>query len=142
MVESSHAISKVTITTDSGKEIRGIIGSKPPHVLTPEERKKPMEIKNMFIDIGVSSKEEAEEAGVEVGNMVTPYSEFEVLANDKYLTAKAFDNRYGCALAVEVLKRLKDENIELTYTVVPQCKKKLVCVVRKWQRIQLNQIWR
>ena len=34
----------------------------------------------MFIDIGVSSKEEAEEAGVEVGNMVTPYmSEFEVL---------------------------------------------------------------
>ena len=31
-----------------------------------------MEIKNMFIDIGVSSKEEAEEAGVEVGNMVTP----------------------------------------------------------------------
>ena len=65
----------------------------------------------MFIDIGVSSKEEAEEAGVEVGNMVTPYSEFEVLTNDKYLTAKAFDNRYGCALAVEVLKRLKDENI-------------------------------
>lgn len=102
---------KVTITTDLGKEIRGIIGSKPPHVLTPEERKKPMEIKNMFIDIGVSSKEEAEEAGVEVGNMVTPYSEFEVLTNDKYLTAKAFDNRYGCALAVEVLKRLKDENI-------------------------------
>ena len=43
--------------------------------------------------------------------MVTPYSEFEVLTNDKYLTAKAFDNRYGCALAVEVLKRLKDENI-------------------------------
>ena len=104
---------KVTITTDSGKEIRGIIGSKPPHVLTPEERKKPMEIKNMFIDIGVSSKEEAEEAGVEVGNMVTPYSEFEVLANDKYLTAKAFDNRYGCALAVEVLQQLKDENIDI-----------------------------
>ncbi|OSC57559.1 peptidase M28, partial [Staphylococcus aureus] len=94
----------------SGKEIRGIIGSKPPHVLTTEERKKPMEIKNMFIDIGVSRKEEAEEAGVEVGNMVTPYSEFEVITNDKYLTAKAFDNRYGCALAVEVLKRLKDEN--------------------------------
>ncbi|WP_370695607.1 4Fe-4S dicluster domain-containing protein, partial [Staphylococcus aureus] len=100
---------KVTITTDSGKEIRGIIGSKQPNVLTPEERKKPMEIKNMFIDIGVSSKEEAEEAGVEVGNMVTQYSEFEVLTNDKYLTAKAFDNRYGCALAVEVLKRLKAE---------------------------------
>ena len=88
------------------------------------------------------AREEAEEAGVEVGNMVTPYSEFEVLTNDKYLTAKAFDNRYGCALAVEVLKRLKDENIGINYTVVPQCKKKLGYVVRKWQRIRLNQIWR
>ena len=39
MVEPSYAFTKVTITTDEGKEIRGIIGSKPPHVLSPEERK-------------------------------------------------------------------------------------------------------
>lgn len=104
---------KVTITTENGKEIRGIIGSKPPHALSPEERKKPVDIKNMYIDIGVGSKEEAKEAGIELGNMITPYSEFESLANDKYLTAKAFDNRYGCALAVEVLQQLKDENIDI-----------------------------
>ncbi|MGX0911103.1 M42 family metallopeptidase [Staphylococcus caprae] len=104
---------KVTITTEDGKEIRGLIGSKPPHALTPEERKKPVEIKHMYIDIGVASKEEAEAAGVELGNMITPYSEFETLANEKYLTAKAFDNRYGCALAVDVLNRLKDESIDI-----------------------------
>lgn len=104
---------KVTITTENGKEIRGIIGSKPPHALSPEERKKPVDIKNMYIDIGAGSKEEAKEAGIELGNMITPYSEFESLANDKYLTAKAFDNRYGCALAVEVLQQLKDENIDI-----------------------------
>ncbi|MEJ8540359.1 M42 family metallopeptidase, partial [Staphylococcus capitis] len=97
---------KVTITTENGKEIRGIIGSKPPHALSQEERKKPVEIKHMYIDIGVANKEEAEAAGVELGNMITPYSEFETLANDKYLTAKAFDNRYGCALAIDVLNRL------------------------------------
>ena len=67
----------------------------------------------MYIDIGVCNKEEAKEAGIELGNMITPYSEFESLANDKYLTAKAFDNRYGCALAVEVLQQLKDENIDI-----------------------------
>ena len=39
LVESSHVISKVTITTDDGTEIRGLIGSKPPHVPDPEERK-------------------------------------------------------------------------------------------------------
>ncbi len=104
---------KVTVTTDDGKTLRGIIGSKPPHVLTPEERKKTVDIKNMFIDIGVSSKEEAEQLGVSVGNMVTPYSEFETLANEKYMTAKAFDNRYGCALAIDVLNALKDESIDI-----------------------------
>ena len=57
-MESSHVISKVTITTDDGTEIRGLIGSKPPHVLDPEERKKPVQIKDMFIDIGVRSKED------------------------------------------------------------------------------------
>lgn len=103
---------KVTITTESGKEIRGIIGSKPPHALR-RKNAKPVDIKNMYIDIGVRNKEEAKEAGIELGNMITPYSEFESLANDKYLTAKAFDNRYGCALAVEVLQQLKDENIDI-----------------------------
>ena len=95
MVESSHVISKVTITTESGKEIRGIIGS---NLHTPSRRKnaKPVDIKNMYIDIGVRNKEEAKRSGIELGNMITPYSEFESLANDKYLTAKAFDNRYGC----------------------------------------------
>jgi len=102
---------KVTITTDDGCEIRGIIGSKPPYSLSPEERKKPVEIKNMYIDNGVSSKEDAEQDGIELGNMITPYSEFETLANDKYFTTKAFDNRYGCTLAVDILQQLKDEEI-------------------------------
>lgn len=104
---------KVTITTDEGRQVRGIIGSKPPHVLSPEERKKNVEMKDMFIDIGVKSKKEAEQYGIELGNMVTPYSEFETLANNKYLTAKAFDNRYGCALAVDVLKQLKNDTIDI-----------------------------
>ena len=56
---------KVTVTTDDGKELRGIIGSKPPHVLSPEERKKPVEIKDMFIDLGVGDKEAVEKLGVE-----------------------------------------------------------------------------
>ena len=55
--------------------------------------------------------------------MITPYSEFETLANDKYLTAKAFDNRYGCALAIDVLNRLKMTVLISTYSLVPQFKK-------------------
>ncbi|UXR69385.1 MULTISPECIES: M42 family metallopeptidase [unclassified Staphylococcus] len=104
---------KVTITTEEGKKIRGIIGSKPPHVLESDERQKPVDIKKMFIDIGVRSKEEVEAAGIDIGDMITPYSEFETLLNDDYMTAKAFDNRYGCALAVDVLRALKDESVDI-----------------------------
>lgn len=45
--------------------------------------------------------------------MITPYSEFETLLNSNYLMAKAFDNRYGCALAVDVLDELKDTSVQV-----------------------------
>ncbi|MGG5254833.1 M42 family metallopeptidase [Neobacillus sp. SM06] len=98
---------RVTIVTRKG-DITGIIGSKPPHVLSPEARKKPVEIKDMFIDIGASSREEAEQWGVRPGDMVVPYFEFTVMNNEKMLLAKAWDNRIGCAIAIDVLKQLKN----------------------------------
>lgn len=104
---------KVTITTEKGDKIRGIIGSKPPHVLSAEERKNTVDMKAMFIDVGAKDKAEVEAAGIEIGNMITPYSEFETLLNDNYMTAKAFDNRYGCALAVDVLDELKNEKVDV-----------------------------
>ncbi|WP_053218964.1 M42 family metallopeptidase [Virgibacillus senegalensis] len=100
---------RVTLMTRKG-DITGIIGSKPPHILPAEARKKPVEIKDMFIDIGASSREEAEEFGVRPGDSIVPYFEFTQMNNEKLLLAKAWDNRIGCAIAIEVLKRLKGEN--------------------------------
>ncbi|OIK10020.1 peptidase M28 [Bacillus sp. MUM 116] len=97
---------RVTIVTKKG-EVTGVIGSKPPHILSPEARKKPVEIKDMFIDIGASSREEAMEWGVRPGDMVVPYFEFTVMNNEKMLLAKAWDNRIGCAIAIDVLKQLQ-----------------------------------
>lgn len=100
---------RVTIVTSKG-DITGVIGSKPPHILSPEARKKPVEIKDMFIDIGASSKEEAQDWGVRPGDMAVPYFEFTVMNNEKMLLAKAWDNRIGCAIAIDVLRNLKEEN--------------------------------
>lgn len=100
---------RVTITTRNGEEIVGVIGSKPPHILSAEVRNKPVDVKTMFIDIGATSKEEAMEWGVRPGDMVTPYFEFNVMRNEKHLLAKAWDNRIGCAIAIDVLRALKDE---------------------------------
>jgi putative aminopeptidase FrvX len=97
---------RVTIVTRKG-DVTGVIGSKPPHILSPEARKKPVEIKDMFIDIGASSREEASEWGVRPGDMVVPYFEFTVMNNEKMLLAKAWDNRIGCAIAIDVLRKLQ-----------------------------------
>ncbi|KRG11492.1 M42 family metallopeptidase [Lederbergia galactosidilytica] len=98
---------RVTIVTSKG-DITGVIGSKPPHILSAEARKKPIDIKDMFIDIGASNKEEAVEWGVRPGDMVVPYFEFTVMNNEKMLLAKAWDNRIGCAIAIDVMKNLQN----------------------------------
>lgn len=100
---------RVTIVTRREGTVTGVIGSKPPHILTPEARKKPVDIKDMFIDIGATSREEAKEWGILPGDMVVPSFEFTVMKNEKFLLAKAWDNRIGCAIAIEVLKAFKDE---------------------------------
>ncbi|CQR48086.1 Putative aminopeptidase YsdC [Paraliobacillus sp. PM-2] len=108
---------RVTIQTSKG-DITGIIGSKPPHIMPAEARKKPYEIKDMFIDIGAASREEAESFGVRPGDSVIPYFEFTQMKNEKLLLAKAWDNRIGCAIAIEVLKQLKDvEHPNVVYGV-------------------------
>ncbi len=73
---------RIKIRTVKG-DVTGVIGAKPPHLLAEEERKKVVEKKEMYIDIGATSQEEVQEAGVRVGDPVIPVSEFAVLANHK-----------------------------------------------------------
>lgn len=96
---------RVLIKTSKG-DVIGILGAKPPHLLSAEERKKLVERKDMYIDIGATSQEEVEEAGVRVGDPVVPVSEFTVLANPRTYLSKAFDNRVGCALVIAVMQGL------------------------------------
>ncbi len=100
---------QLDITTSKGDVIRGVIGAKAPHILTPEERKKPVEIKNMFIDLGVADKDAAKALGIKPGDMITPYIEYKELTDKKYLLGKAWDNRVGCAAAMEVLDNLQNK---------------------------------
>lgn len=97
---------RVRVITRKG-ELIGVVGSKPPHILSKEEREKVVPIKEMFIDIGVTSREEAEEAGVRPGDPIVPYCDFTVMANPKILMNKAWDNRGGCAAAIMVLQNLR-----------------------------------
>ncbi|MEW9677698.1 M42 family metallopeptidase [Lentibacillus sp. L22] len=101
---------RVQVMTDNGP-VTGVIGSIPPHNLTPEQRKKPMEPENMLIDIGADDRDDALKIGIKPGQAVLPICPFTPMANPKKILAKSWDNRYGCGLSIELLKELQHETV-------------------------------
>jgi len=95
----------VIVQTEKGG-LRGIIGSKPPHIQKEDERKKVITYDELFIDIGAQSKEEARKMGVKVGDAVEFDVKFSRIGKD-IVIGKAFDDRVGCAVVVEAMKVLK-----------------------------------
>ncbi|EHP87558.1 Cellulase [Methanotorris formicicus Mc-S-70] len=100
---------KVIVHGNKG-DIIGVLGSKPPHKMKESEKNKLIKYEDMFIDIGAESREEAIEMGVEIGTWVTFKSEFSELGKNRF-TCKAFDDRAGCAVLLEVMRKLKDEDL-------------------------------
>lgn len=94
---------RVVVKTGRGTVV-GVIGAKPPHLLTEEERKKIVEKRDMYIDIGATSAQEVEEAGIRIGDPIVPVSDFCILANSKTYMARAFDDRIGCALVIKTMQ--------------------------------------
>jgi putative aminopeptidase FrvX len=98
---------RMKVMTQKGP-VLGVVGSKPPHLLTVEERKKVMDIADMFIDVGGMEKFDiTKKLGVEIGDAIVPDSEFTVMNNKSIYMAKAIDNRVACALVVESMRKLK-----------------------------------
>jgi putative aminopeptidase FrvX len=93
--------------------VKGIIGTKPPHIMTEEERKKILPVEDLFIDIGAENLEEVEGKGVEIGTLGVFDVKFTELGAG-YIRGKAFDDRAGCTVLVEVFKALKDSPYNLT----------------------------
>lgn len=89
-----------------GKEqVCGVIGRKAIHLLDDDERKKKPEIKDLWIDIGASTREEAASV-VSLGDVVTFQYEFQHLMGDR-ATARGFDNKMGTFVVAEALRLLK-----------------------------------
>ena len=96
---------KVIVYTEKGP-LHGIIGSKPPHIQKEEERKKVTTYDELFIDIGAKNQEEARKRGVRIGDPVGFDIKFAKVGKS-IVVGKAFDDRVGCAVLVEAMKRLK-----------------------------------
>jgi endoglucanase len=97
---------RVSIHTREG-DVRGVIGNVAPHLTRqdPGDRKAP-KMEDLFIDIGVRSRSEAERV-VHVGDPITLVDQFEILRGD-VAVARAFDNRIGTFAVAETLRLLKE----------------------------------
>ncbi len=93
------------------QKIRGIIGRKAVHLISPTERNNAPKIADLWIDIGAKSKEDAEKK-IAIGDYVTFSPGMEIL-NDDIIVSKSTDNKVGVYIAAMVLKELKDENIDI-----------------------------
>ncbi|MDH3590361.1 MAG: M42 family metallopeptidase [Planctomycetota bacterium] len=99
---------RVKVRTSRGDFI-GVIGSKPPHLLEPDERKKVQKWSEIFVDLGTTKDFDVIEAtGVRRGDFIVPHAPFETLANPDLFVVKAWDNRVGCALAADLVTELRD----------------------------------
>ena len=107
---------RVIVRTEKG-DIQGVIAAKPPHLLPPDEVKKVVEKRFMFIDIGASSKKDAEGMGVRIGDPVVPLSGFSTIRGGKLGMGKAFDDRIGAFMAMEIVRRLAEDKIKHPNTV-------------------------
>ncbi|GAB4276859.1 MAG: M20/M25/M40 family metallo-hydrolase [Candidatus Rifleibacteriota bacterium] len=102
----------VVIKNFKGEFIRGVVASKPPHFMSPDENASLPKIEDLVIDIGTGSYAETVEAfSIEIGNPVTPDVQFLYDEKTGIMRGKAFDNRLGCAIVTTIMNELK--NIDL-----------------------------
>ncbi len=101
---------RVLLKTKKGAYLVGTIDATPPHFTKDSEPKVP-EIKEFRFDFGYRSRQEALDAGIYLGAMMVVDGPFVALNGGQRLMSKAFDNRYGLALGLDILDELKDEQL-------------------------------
>lgn len=111
--------SKVMVRNAEGRYIPGIISSKPVHFMKEGDKGRTIEISDLSIDIGSSSREETEkEYKIRIGEPIVPCAEFTYDEEHEVLMGKAFDDRIGVAVLVETLRRLEGEELKIDVTGV------------------------
>lgn len=105
---------QVRVMNKDGEYIPGVIGSKPPHFMTPDEAKKPLDLSSMFIDVGAVSMDEViNDYRIGIAAPVVPEATCTYDEKHDILVGKAFDNRMGCAAVIATLDALKDQRLDV-----------------------------
>ena len=104
-----------TILTRKGPVI-SVSGLRSVHITPAEDRNRVTPRDDVFLDVGARSKEEAEALGIRPGDPIAPISAFTELAGGHYM-GKAMDDRVGCVMLLETLRRLKEQGTKTPNTL-------------------------
>jgi endoglucanase len=97
------------ILTSRG-EVLGVTGIKTVHVMKPDERERVFKRDGMFIDVGARDRSDAEERlGIRPGDPVSPESRFATIGGGDLYLGKAWDDRAGLGVLIEVMRALHDD---------------------------------
>jgi endoglucanase len=99
-----------------GGPVKGVVGNVAPHLMKSEKDPKPPKMEDLFIDIGLSSRKQAERL-IRIGDMITLSDPFELLRNNLAI-ARAFDNRVGTFAVAETLRQLKEGKVKLNAEIL------------------------
>lgn len=103
---------RVMIKIRTGEKICGVIGTTPPHILDNNDRSKVISIDEMFIDVGATSRKEVREMGIHIGDPLVIHYPFTELTPG-YVTGKAFDDRAGCTVLIEVARQIANVSLDI-----------------------------
>ncbi len=98
-----------TVVTKDNRQYPALMGSMATHGLPAEIKNKTVKMEDAYLDLGAGSQEEVRSLGIAVGDMVSPWTHFEVMQNPKYVSCKAFDDRIGNYIMLEAAKELRGE---------------------------------
>lgn len=106
-VSANLTAEKMRIRNQDGDWLTGLVATKPPHFMTAEERRRPITIDHLSIDVGTTSAEETKaKLKIDTGCPIVPDTTWQYLKPQDVMLAKAFDNRIGTAALLTAMNEL------------------------------------
>lgn len=119
-VDDRTLLGQRTMVHGNSGDVRGVVGVKPPHLIRKkEEKEKKVEIEDMFIDVGAYSREDAEDLGINIGSPITLEGWLKELPDGR-LVGRALDDRLGCYVVIEALRKISSKEIGASALLLSQ----------------------
>lgn len=121
--EKSLLGQRVDILTDDGELVTGYVGTKSHHITSSSEKFVVPKVHDMYIDVGLPSREAVAEAGIQIGDPIAYHPNFNMFG-DGQICSKSLDNRVGVFVLLEAMKRLVESpprwSVAFAFTVLEE----------------------